>query len=86
MEGVPDLPVAPQDEAGLTRMETRRPWRPTRGSLTSPSYLVRNRTLGPPLENNPEIPPSSRELETEVATEKAKPRMAEIPGLDAIVI
>src|SRR5574340_1403700 len=26
-----------------TRMETRRPWRPTRGSLTSPSYLVRNR-------------------------------------------
>src|SRR5574340_1312605 len=42
-------------------METRLPWRPTRGSLTSPSYLVRNRTLGPPLENNPEIPPSSRE-------------------------
>src|SRR5574337_883574 len=33
-----------------TRMETRLPWRPTRGSLTSPSYLVRNRTLGPPLE------------------------------------
>src|SRR5574337_112300 len=33
----------------------------TRGSLTSPSYLVRNRTLGPPLENSPEIPPSSRE-------------------------
>ena len=28
-----------------------------RGSLTSPSYLVRDRTLGPPLENNPEIPP-----------------------------
>ena len=24
-----------------TRMETRLPWRPTRGSLTSPSYLVR---------------------------------------------
>src|SRR5574337_716633 len=44
-----------------TRMETRLPWRPTRGSLTSPSYLVRNRTLGPPLENSPEIPPSSRE-------------------------
>src|SRR5574341_385791 len=43
-----------------TRMETRLPWRPTRGSLTSPSYLVRDRTLGPPLENNPEIPPSSR--------------------------
>src|SRR5574340_1272964 len=45
-----------------TRMETRLPWRPTRGSLTSPSYLVRNRTLGPPLENNPEIPPSSRDI------------------------
>src|SRR5574337_267775 len=29
--------------------------------LTSPSYLVRNRTLEPPLENNPEIPPSSRD-------------------------
>ena len=47
------LPIA-------TRMETRLPWRPTRGSLTSPSYLVRNRTLGPPLENHPETPPSSR--------------------------
>ena len=43
-----------------TRMETRLPWRPTRGSLTSPSYLVRNRSLGPPLENHPETPPSSR--------------------------
>ena len=31
-----------------TRMETRLPWRPTRGSLTSPSYLVRKRALGPP--------------------------------------
>ena len=39
----------------------RLPWRPSRGSLTSSSYLVRNRTLGPPLENNPEIPPSSRD-------------------------
>ena len=44
-----------------TRMETRLPWRPTSGSLTSPSYLVRNRTLGTPLENNPESPPSSRD-------------------------
>src|SRR5574339_1296282 len=44
-----------------TRMETRLPWRPTRGSLTSPSYLVRNRALVPPLENNREIPPSWRE-------------------------
>ena len=43
-----------------TRMETRLPWRPTRGSLTSPSHLVGNRTLGPPLENHPETPPSSR--------------------------
>src|SRR5574340_844016 len=43
-----------------TRMETRLPWRPTRGSLTSPSYLVRNRSLGPPLENHPETPPFSR--------------------------
>ena len=25
-----------------TRMETRLPWRPTRGSLTSPSYLVQS--------------------------------------------
>ena len=40
-----------------TRRETRLPWRPTRGSLTSPSFLVRNRTLGPPLENGgDEIP------------------------------
>src|SRR5574340_371861 len=44
-----------------TRMETRLPWRPTRGSLTSPSYLVRNRSLGPPLENNPKTPPASRD-------------------------
>src|SRR5574338_665045 len=42
------------------RMETRLPCRPTRGSLTSPSYLERTRTRGPPLENNPEPPPSSR--------------------------
>ena len=32
---------------------------PTRGSLTSPSYLVRKRTLAPPLENHPETLPSS---------------------------
>src|SRR5574337_1139390 len=41
-----------------TRMETRLPWRPTRGSLTSPSNLGRKRTLGPPLENHPETPPA----------------------------
>ena len=44
-----------------THMETRLLWSPTRGSLTSPSYLVRNRTREPPLENNPEIRPSSRD-------------------------
>ena len=67
-----------------TRMETRLPWRPTRGSLTSPSYLVRNRTLGPPLENNPEIPPSSRDeglrllhgLATNLATSLQTPQEA----------
>ena len=67
-----------------TRMETRLPWPPTRGSLTSPSYLVRNRTLGPPLENNPEIPPSSRAeglrllhgLETNLAASLQTPQEA----------
>src|SRR5574337_283134 len=67
-----------------TRMETRLPWRPTRGSLTSPSYLVRDRTLGPPLENNPEILPSSRAeglrllhgLETNLATSLQRPMRA----------
>ena len=67
-----------------TRMETRLPWRPTRGSLTSPSYLVRNRTLGPPLENNPETPPSSRDeglrllhgLRTNLATSLQTPQEA----------
>ena len=54
------------------------------GSLTSPSYLVRNRTLGPPLENNPEIPPSSRDeglrllhgLRTNLATSLQTPQEA----------
>ena len=67
-----------------TRMETQLPWRPTRGSLTSPSYLVINRTLGPPLENNPEITPSSREeglrllhgLETNLAASLQMPQEA----------
>ena len=67
-----------------TRMETRLPWRPTRGSLTSPSYLVRKRTLGPPLENNPKTPPSSRDeglrllhgLETNLATSLQTPQEA----------
>src|SRR5574337_1697698 len=67
-----------------TRMETRLPWRATRGSLTSPSYLVRKRTLGPPLENNPKPPPSSRDeglrllhaLETNLATSLQTPQEA----------
>ena len=77
IHGVAKSPLAP-------RMETRLPWLPTRGSLTSPSYLVRNRTLGPPLENNPEIPPSSRDeglrllhgLETNLATSLQTPQEA----------
>src|SRR5574341_696777 len=47
-----------------TGMETRLPWRPTRGSLTSPSYLVRNRTLGPPMEValiDDTVPPEERD-------------------------
>ena len=71
------LPIA-------TRMETRLPRRPTRGSLTSASYLVRNRTLRPPLENNPEIAPSSRDeglrllhgLATNLATSLQTPQEA----------
>src|SRR5574337_726367 len=39
-----------------TRMETRLPWLSTRGSLTSPSYLVRNRTLGPRSRTTPRFP------------------------------
>jgi len=42
-------------------METRLPWCPTIGSLSLASYLVRSPTLGPPLEKNPESPPSSRD-------------------------
>ena len=46
--------------------------------------LVRNRTLGPPLENNPEIPPSSRDeglrllhgLATNLATSLQTPQEA----------
>ena len=79
---VPFRPPIPN--VGLLLRETRLPWRPTRGSLTSPSYLVRNRTLGPPLENNPEIPPSSRDeglrllhgLATNLATSLQTPQEA----------
>ena len=67
-----------------TRMETRLAWGQTRGSLTSSSYPVRNRSLGPPLENNPETPPSSRDeglrllhgLETNLAASLQTPQEA----------
>ena len=53
-------------------------------SMTSPSYLVRNRTLGPLLEKNPETPPSPRGeglrllhgLETNLATSLQTPQEA----------
>ena len=62
-------------------------WRPTRYSLSSPSYLARNRTLGPPLGNNPEPPPSSRleglrllyGLETNLSTSLQTPQVAWLP-------
>ena len=79
-----DFPGGSDSKASVYQCGTRLPWRPTRGSLTSPSYLVRNRTLGPPLENNPEIPPSSRDeglrllhgLETNLATSLQTPQEA----------
>ena len=46
----------------VTRSPSPLAWRPDfpgaprEASLTSPSYLVRNCTLGPPLENNPGTP------------------------------
>ena len=42
-------------------METWLPWRHTRGSLSSLSYLVWNPTLAPQLEKTNKIPPSSRD-------------------------
>src|SRR5574341_106360 len=59
-----------------TGMETRLPRRPTRGSLTSPSYLVRNPHWGRRSRTTPRFPPSSRDeglrllhgLETNLAT------------------
>ena len=48
------LPLAPH-------METRLHWRHRRGSLSSPSYLMRKPTLVPQLEKNPETPPSLRD-------------------------
>src|SRR5574337_331254 len=76
-----------------TRMQTRLPQRATRGSLTSQSYLVRNRTLGPPLENNPEIPPRSEEHTSELQSplnivcrlllEKKKKKKNKFPNINA---
>src|SRR5574342_141007 len=87
--GNPGFPASTRERPRETFFNTSRgqsplPWRPTRGSLTSPSYLVRNRTLGPPLENNPEIPPSSRDeglrllhgLETNLAASLQTPQEA----------
>src|SRR5574337_707645 len=39
-----------------TRMETRLPWRPTRGSLTSPSYLVAQKVHLSILPRSPKVP------------------------------
>ena len=73
-------------------METRLPWRPTRGSLTSPLYLMRNCTLGPPLEKNHGTPPSSRDeglrllhgLETNLATSLQTPQEACLPFVHSV--
>ena len=62
---------------------------PKRGSLTSPAYLVRKRTLGPPLENNPKTPPSSRdeggisrpEVKPSDATENIKAKIQDNKGI-----
>src|SRR5574337_400110 len=90
--GNPGFPASTRERPRETFFNTSRgqsplPWLPTRGSLTSPSYLVRNRTLGPPLENNPEIPPSSRDeglsllhgLATNLATSLQTPQEACLP-------
>ena len=62
-KGFKELPVHsnkienyPQDKVFYIEIEDDE----MNASLTSPSHLVRNRTLGPPLENHPETPPSSR--------------------------
>ena len=39
-----------------TRMETRLPWRPTRGSLTSPAHVVRNAPWGRRTRTTPGLP------------------------------
>ena len=44
-----------------TRMETRLPWRPTKGSLTSPSYLGETAHWGRRSRTTPRFPPSSRD-------------------------
>ena len=73
-------------------MATRVTWRPKRGSLNSGSYLVRNHTLGPPLEKNPATPPLSRDeglrllhgLETNLATSLQTPQEASLPLVHSV--
>ena len=51
-----------------------RPYRAEMQALAAAtSYLVRNRILGPPLENNPEIPPSSRDEGLRLQRSRATP-------------
>ena len=77
------------DSRAMMRSPSPLAWRPDflapNERLTdSPSYLVRKRTLGPPLENSPETPPSSRDeglrllhgLETNLATSLQKTQEA----------
>ena len=67
-----------------TRMETRLPWGRTRGSLNSPSYLMRNHTQALQLDKNQETHPSSRDeelrflhgLEANLATSLQTPQEA----------
>ena len=69
--------------SGKSRTSRRTNW-PFPEYMHSSLYLVRNRTLGPPLENNAEIPPSSRDeglrllhgLATNLATSLQTPQEA----------
>src|SRR5574337_532613 len=75
--GNPGFPASTRESPRETFFNT------SRGQIPLP-YLGRNRTLGPPLENSPEIPPSSREeglrllhgLATDLATSLQTPQEA----------
>ena len=59
----PDSPTMTRGQwhaPSATLMKPWLPWRHTRGSLSSPSYLVRNPTLAPQIEKTHETPPFSR--------------------------